>query len=220
MKRLLLTLAALGCLASAAAQKFHNAYYDTRVAAHAAEGLAPRAIVFLGNSITEQGWWQVLIPGRKVENRGIGGDNTYGMLDRLPAILESRPRKIFLMAGINDLTAGRPVEEIAANIEKMAEMIHAACPDCELFVQSVLPVNDARLAYPAIRGKNPQVRELNARLQALCDRTQRAAYVDLWPVMADAQGQLRLEYTKDGIHLHPAAYQAWVSHLKKNKLLK
>lgn len=220
MKRIAILLAALGCLSAATAQQFHNAYYDARIAAHKLEGLAPEAIVFLGNSITEQGWWQVLIPGRKVENRGIGGDNTYGMLDRLPAILESRPRKIFLMAGINDLTAGRAVDEIAANIEKMAEMIHTACPDCLLYIQSVLPVNDSRLAYPAIKGKNPRVRELNARLRTLCDRTPWAAYVDLWPVVADSQGQLRLEYTKDGIHLHPAAYQAWVKHLKKEKLLK
>lgn len=220
MKRLLLTLAAVVCLESVGAQKFHNAYYDTRIAAHRTEGLAPNAIVFLGNSITEQGWWQLLIPRCRVENRGIGGDNTYGMLDRLPDILKSSPRKIFLMAGINDLTANRPVEEIAANIAKMSEMIHAACPDCKLYIQSVLPVNDARLAYPAIKGKNPQVKELNASLEALCDRTPWATYVDLWPLLADAQGELRLELTKDGIHLHPAAYQLWVEHLRKQKLLK
>lgn len=220
MKKLLITLAAVVCLAGVRAQKFHNAYYDTRIAAHQLEGLAPNAIVFLGNSITEQGWWQVLIPGRKVENRGIGGDNTYGMLDRLPDILKSNPRKIFLMAGINDLTAGRPVDEIAANIAKISEMVHAACPDCRLCIQSVLPVNDARLAYPAIKGKNPQVKELNARLEALCAQTPWATYVDLWPLFSDGEGQLRLELTKDGIHLHPAAYQMWVKHLKKQKLLK
>lgn len=220
MKKFLLTLAALCCLTGISAQKFHNAYYDTRIAAHRAEGLAPGAIVFLGNSITEQGWWQVLIPRLKVENRGIGGDNTYGMLDRLPAILESQPRKIFLMAGINDLTAGYPVEDIAANIEKISQMVHAAVPGCTLCIQSVLPVNDQRLAYPAIKGRNPQVKELNARLRVICDRTPWAVWVDLWPVMADPEGQLRLEYTKDGIHLHPAAYQAWVKQLRKLKLLK
>lgn len=30
------------------------------------------------------------------------------MIDRLPDILKSKPRKIFLMAGINDLTGGQP----------------------------------------------------------------------------------------------------------------
>lgn len=220
MKRFLLTLAAVLCLTGAQAQKFRNAYYDTRIAAHGMEGLAPNAIVFVGNSITEQGWWQMLIPNRKVENRGIGGDNTYGMLDRLPGILESDPRTIFLMAGINDLSAGLPVDQIAANIEKMSELVHAACPDCRLCIQSVLPVNDRRLAYPAIKGRNEQVKELNARLLELCGRMPWTTWVDLWPLMADEQGQLRLEYTKDGIHLHPAAYQAWVKHLKKEKLLK
>ena len=58
MKRIvILFLAALFAASGASAQKFHNAYYDTRRAAHDEEGLQQGAIVFLGNSITEQGWW-------------------------------------------------------------------------------------------------------------------------------------------------------------------
>lgn len=56
MKRIvILFLAALFAASGASAQKFHNAYYDTRRAAHDEEGLQQGAIVFLGNSITEQG---------------------------------------------------------------------------------------------------------------------------------------------------------------------
>lgn len=107
MRRIvILFLAALFAASGASAQKFHNAYYDTRRAAHDEEGLQQGAIVFLGNSITEQGWWSLLLKHGDVENRGIGGDNTFGMIDRLPDILKSKPRKIFLMAGINDLTGG------------------------------------------------------------------------------------------------------------------
>ena len=142
MKRIvILFLAALFAASGASAQKFHNAYYDTRRAAHDEEGLQQGAIVFLGNSITEQGWWSLLLKRGDVENRGIGGDNTFGMIDRLPDILKSKPRKIFLMAGINDLTGGQPVDTIVMNITRMADMVHEAVPGCRLYIQSVLPVN-------------------------------------------------------------------------------
>ena len=221
MKRIvILFLAALFAASGASAQKFHNAYYDTRRAAHDEEGLQQGAIVFLGNSITEQGWWSLLLKRGDVENRGIGGDNTFGMIDRLPDILKSKPRKIFLMAGINDLTGGQPVDTIVMNITRMADMVHEAVPGCRLYIQSVLPVNTRRLAYPGLKGHNPQVRTLNARLVQLCDAKPWCTFVDLAPLLSDADGELRIDLTKDGIHLHPAGYVIWIDYLKKQKYLK
>ena len=180
MKRIvILFLAALFAASGSSAQKFHNAYYDTRRAAHDEEGLQQGAIVFLGNSITEQGWWSLLLKRGDVENRGIGGDNTFGMIDRLPDILKSKPRKIFLMAGINDLTGGQPVDTIVMNITRMA-----------------------------------------ARLVRLCDAKPWCTFVDLAPLLSDADGELRIDLTKDGIHLHPAGYVIWTDYLKKQKYLK
>ena len=201
MKRIvILFLAALFAASGASAQKFHNAYYDTRRAAHDEEGLQQGAIVFLGNSITEQGWWSLLLKRGDVENRGIGGDNTFGMIDRLPDILKSKPRKIFLMAGINDLTGGQPVDTIVMNITRMADMVHEAVPGCRLYIQSVLPVN--------------------TRLVQLCDAKPWCTFVDLAPLLSDADGELRIDLTKDGIHLHPAGYVIWTDYLKKQKYLK
>ena len=206
MKRIvILFLAALFAASGASAQKFHNAYYDTRRAAHDEEGLQQGAIVFLGNSITEQGWWSLLLKRGDVENRGI---------------LKSKPRKIFLMAGINDLTGGQPVDTIVMNITRMADMVHEAVPGCRLYIQSVLPVNTRRLAYPGLKGHNPQVRALNARLVQLCDAKPWCTFVDLAPLLSDADGELRIDLTKDGIHLHPAGYVIWTDYLKKQKYLK
>lgn len=223
MKRLSLILAALSFGAAAVAQtpapKFRNDYYDCRRAAHEREGMPRQAIVFLGNSITEQGWWSVLIPGKTVVNRGIGGDNTYGMLDRLPEILEYAPRKIFLMAGINDLSAGYPVEAVAGNIARMIDLVQARTPRCTLYIQSVLTPNDGVLAYTYIKGKQEKVRELNTRLRELC-REKGVIYVDIAPLLSDERGEVRTELTKDGIHIHPEAYQIWVNYLKKQKYLK
>lgn len=199
--------------------KFRNDYYDARRAAHDLEGMQQGAIVFVGNSITEQGWWSILIKRDDIENRGIGGDNTFGMIDRLPDILKSKPAKIFLMAGINDLTAGYPMDTIVSNIRTMVKMAREASPATKFYVQSVLPVNDSRLAYASIKGKNPQVTELNERLKGVCAE-HGATYVDVASQLRDKNGDLQLALTKDGIHLHPEAYVIWVKYLNKNKLLK
>lgn len=223
MRRIVFLLFGALCLLSATdavAQKFHNDYYDARRAAHDQEGMPSGAIVFLGNSITEQGWWSLLLKRSDVVNRGIGGDNTFGMIDRLPDILKSRPRKIFLMAGINDLTGGQPVDTIVRNIARMADMIHAAVPECELYIQSVLPLNTKRLAYPGLKGHNPKVKELNPRIEALCAQRSWCRFVNLAPQLSDASGELRIELTKDGIHLHPEAYVIWTNYLKKQHCLK
>ena len=58
-------------------------------------------VVFLGDSITEGGAWDELFPGVPVRNRGIGGDTTSGVLDRLDQITRGRPAKVFLKIGTN-----------------------------------------------------------------------------------------------------------------------
>ena len=217
MKKIVLLAAALLLAAASFAQSEYN--YQKR---SLFEQLPIRGndIVFLGNSITEQGWWSLLLKRGDVENRGIGGDNTFGMIDRLPDILKSKPRKIFLMAGINDLMGGQPVDTIVMNITRMADMVHEAVPGCRLYIQSVLPVNTRRLAYPGLKGHNPQVRTLNARLVQLCDAKPWCTFVDLVPLLSDADGELRIDLTKDGIHLHPVGYVIWTDYLKKQKYLK
>ena len=45
-------------------------------------------------------------------------------------------------------------------------------------------------------------------------------FVDLVPLLSDADGELRIDLTKDGIHLHPVGYVIWTDYLKKQKYLK
>ncbi|MBF1554952.1 MAG: serine acetyltransferase, partial [Prevotella pleuritidis] len=62
-------------------------------------------VVMLGNSLTELGGdWNRLLRWRRVRNRGISGDDATGILHRLGQILPGKPKAIFLMVGINDLS--------------------------------------------------------------------------------------------------------------------
>lgn len=199
--------------------KFEGPYYITRLKAHRSETIAPNSIIFIGNSITEQGWWNLLFKSKNIVNRGIGGDNTYGILNRLPEIMETKPSKVFLMDGINDITAGRSIEEIGGNIVKMIEICRTISPLTTLYIQNVLPLNDDCLSYDGLKGKNTEVVKLNAKLKEICD-DHNVIYVDIASLVRDESGQLKATLTKDGIHLQPEAYQIWAAHLKKMKYIK
>ena len=78
-------------------------------------------IVFLGNSITDGGEWNELLANPRVKNRGISGDRSSWMLDRLDPIVGGQPRKLFLLIGTNDLAAGVSPDEIVANVARLID---------------------------------------------------------------------------------------------------
>lgn len=219
MKRIMIALLALMIAMPTMAQSGFGDYYDCRMAAHRKEGMPTGAVVWMGDSLTEQAWWSFLTKEKPLVNRGIGGDNTRGMLARLPEILEFAPRKIFLMAGVNDLSGNSPVEEVAANVRAMLEMVRERVPACEVYLQSIITPNDEVLAYAYAKGKQQAVSRLNALYKALCDEGL-ATWVDLRPLLENERGEVKEAYTKDGIHLHPEAYVVWVEYLKKMKYLR
>ena len=105
-------------------------------------------IIFLGNSITNGCEWNELFPEQHVKNRGISGDRTTGVYDRLHSILTGNPQKVFLLIGINDLQHGASADSVIHGIIRIAEHIKAESPGTELYIQSILPVNDQFGKYP------------------------------------------------------------------------
>lgn len=158
-------------------------------------------IVMLGDSLTEGTDWAALFPGQAIANRGIGGDTTEGMLNRLDSVLGAAPRKVFFMAGINDIViANRPVAEIFDRYRRIVETLRQA--RIPVIVQSTLLAGPA---FPA--STNIAVRDLDNRLQAYC-ASGACSYVDLNPILAPA-GTLDLRYTSDHLHVNALGYQAW-----------
>ncbi len=159
-------------------------------------------IVFLGNSITYGGNWSELLGREKVVNRGIGGDNLPGMLNRLHQVLRLKPKICFVMAGINDLYTDAPVEEVFRRYVRLIDTLraHSITP----VMQSTLHVNPK---WKRTEEKNLQVRLLNQMLvQYAADHS--LTFVDL-NTMLSVDGVLKDEYTTDGVHLTPAAYALW-----------
>lgn len=177
-----------------------------------------KEIIFLGNSITEQGEWQEVVQKKHVLNRGISGDVTFGVLARLDEVLSSKPAKLFVLIGINDLKRGTPAAVIAANYVRLIKKVKAESPKTKLYMQGLLPVNTYMLPKIYEKLNNEKVTALNGKLKAICQENG-ATYVDLNPVFAGENGQLKKELSTDGLHLRFAAYILWADYLKKLKLL-
>lgn len=175
-------------------------------------------IIFLGNSITEAGRWNDILPDLPVANRGISGDISFGVVARLDEIVSSRPAKVFLMIGVNDLKREIPAQYIIRNYRLIVEGIRKASPKTKIYLQSMLPVNNEVLIEPFRKVTNEKVKALNEALQQIADEY-KVTYVDLHEVFADANGELKRESTPDGIHLKPEAYGIWVAHLKEKSYL-
>lgn len=193
---------------------YANGYYLKQRAALKNLPVRKNQIVFLGNSITEQGQWQKLLPQKQVLNMGISGDVSFGILSRLDEVLAFKPSKIFLMMGINDLKRGIPAELITANYIKFIRRIKSASPGTKVFIQSVLPLNISILPASYYKLSNEKVNALNEQLKALC-KQYKLTYVNLHEVFADGNDELKKELSIDGLHLKPAAYVLWVDYLKK-----
>lgn len=197
---------------------YNNTYYQGRMELFNTLPLQQKSIVFLGNSITERGNWNELLPGQKIMNRGIGGDNTFGVLARLDMVVKAHPKKVFLLIGINDLSRNLPREVILNNYERIINYIRSNSPKTTLYVQSVLPLYEPLTTAAYLKNKKDSILQLNVGIKALAEHY-RLTYINLHEVFADANGDLIKEYTADGIHLKPAAYVLWIDYLRKKKYL-
>lgn len=197
---------------------YANWYYEGRMELYDQLNSQKADILFLGNSITERGEWHELLPGRKVANRGIGGDNTFGVLARLDGVIAQRPKKLFLLIGINDIGRGLPVEVILNNYRSILTKLTQGLPKTKIIVESVLPMNESKLAYDYLKNKADKVKALNEGIEELASEFH-LPYLNLHELFADEHGVLKAGYTKDGIHLLPEAYVDWVAWLKKKKQL-
>ena len=156
-------------------------------------------VLFLGDSITILGRWELLFPGVRVLNYGIPGERSEHLLGRLEPVIRVRPQKLFLMIGTNDLSRGIAVPQIADNVEQILVRLRKELPDCRLFLQAALPCK---------RKLAPQLKDLNARYAAIAQR-QSVNLIDLYPLFDDGSGQIRKDLSNDELHLLGSGYVIW-----------
>ena len=202
---ILCAAAAVGLTASAAA---HTAFWDQRATLFELLPVDSTTIVFLGNSITNGAEWHELFGMPNVVNRGISGDVIPGLRDRIDPLIAGKPAKIFIMCGVNDISHHLTTDSIAHDMDLLIEKIQTESPDTKIYLQSVLPFNMDVRVWQNLVGKEQQARDINARYEEIA-KQRGVTWINLYPLMVDENGNLREEFTNDGLHLLGPAYMVW-----------
>lgn len=204
-----LLVAVFSALQLAAQTNNFSTYYNQRYTLFESLPDTPNEIIMLGNSITDGCEWSELFQNPNVKNRGISADVTEGVLYRLEEVTRSKPAKVFLLIGINDLSRNVPADTVFQNICKITTEIRKASPATQVFVQSILPVNPAFTKFPKHIGKTPEVLEVNKRLEKWCD-VNSFQFIDLFHSFTEpGTDYLNPDFTNDGLHLTAKGYLKW-----------
>lgn len=168
--------------------------------------------VLLGDSITDFFNWYELFydfskaSGQAVYNRGISGDTTDRLLERLnDNVLAIKPRNIVLLIGTNDIGRGLPLSLSVENIENIIKMTKNSCPDVNLIIEAVYPINE-KMRDRFEKRSNKKINEMNKEFVKLCEKYD-CIWLDFTDELKDNVGNLKQEYTFDGLHINAQAYE-------------
>lgn len=175
-------------------------------------------IIFLGNSITAGIDWMELLGRTDVRNRGISGDITFGILERLGEVTEGRPSKVFILIGINDISRNIPDSIILSNYQKIIERIKKESPSTKIFFQTLLPVNNEFTQFKNHYNKDEHILFVNDELKKLAAK-EKIGLIDLYPHFLNADKKLDKKFTIDGLHLNAEGYKVWKDILMKDRYL-
>ncbi len=166
-------------------------------------------IIMLGNSITAECEWSELMQNADIINRGIIGDGVDDILARLDPIVLAKPKKVFLLIGVNDLLF-QPLPKISEKYEKIVLRLVDETPTTQLYLESILPIhNDLRRNGM----KNEDIDVLNKSIEQLAKK-HHLTYIDLNSKLKNTEGSLRQEFSLDGIHLNGDGYLLFKNIIK------
>lgn len=189
--------------------------YARRLSVHEILPIDKSSTVFLGDSIIAGVEWSELMDDDTYLNRGIPGDDSAGVIDRLMDILNSSPDKIVMMVGVNDLHRTGDSDKLLENYKMIIETVEENSPNTELYINSILPynVNKYDLASTT-KMSNDLINDTNDKLRKIAEESD-VNYIDLHSLLVDEKGELQDDFTFDGLHLNGEAYIIWGEELQK-----
>lgn len=191
--------------------------YKEQVTKFMAETKSKKDIVFLGNSITAGTDWAKLLNLPNAKNRGISGDITFGVLERLDEVIARKPAKVFVLIGINDISRNIPDSLILRNYKRIIDRIRSGSKRTGIYFYTLLPVNSSFGKFKNHYGKDEHILWLNDQIRKLSAK--KVTVIDLYPKFLDENSRLKANLTKDGLHLISEGYQLWAEILKRGGYL-
>ena len=175
-------------------------------------------IIFVGDSIVEYFPLQELLGTTKtIVNRGIRGYQTGLLLDNLDAHLYGDAvDQIVILIGTNDIGKDIPMSQTLTNLESVIQIISRDYPLSQIKLVSILPVNESEDFKQTVYIRtNEKIKGWNQAYQDLASAYMQVEFVPVFENLLDQKGQLKSDFTTDGLHLSVSGYQTLSTTLKK-----
>ncbi len=188
-------------------------------------------ILFVGSSLMEffpiNELQQTLKKQYIIYNRGIGGYVTSELLNSMEeCIFELEPSKIFINIGTNDIGAiseDYTKEKFLENYDDILTQIGKRLPKCKVYVMAYYPCNP-KADFDGI-GKdmkemlfksrnNVSILEANKDVEILAKR-HGFEFINVNEGLMDEEGNLKKEFSTDGIHMFANGYSVILNNLEK-----
>ena len=108
------------------------------------------------------------------------------------------------MIGTNDLGAGIDRDQIVENIIQIIAMTKDQSPNTKIYYETIYPVNRSKRSANDKR-YNEDIKYINSKMKEYCSNSN-VTYIDVYSALQDEEGNLKLEYTDDGLHLNEYGY--------------
>lgn len=158
-----------------------------------------KSIVFVGDSHVQFNEWAELFRNPEVVNRGIAGETTKQLAERIESVAAERPAKIFIIIGTNDIWINYDRDKTLENYGEILSTINKLSPKTQVYACAVFPSSWGRVPTDKVVTLNAQIRKLVER--------KGYTFVDTYtPLVKD--GLINASLTWDGIHLNSKGYSA------------
>ncbi len=160
-------------------------------------------VAFLGDSITAGYDIENYYPEYLVANRGIGGETTHGLNDRLDiSVLDLKPKVCVMLIG------GNNIDTMFEDYEEMLISFREDIPETKIVLVSLSPTSDP------IAERNKTLAYNNVKIKLLAEKYG-YEFVDIYTPLFDLEtGKMKAAYTPDGAHHTAEGYRVITGAIK------
>ena len=178
----------------------YEAHYNSRLEQFARENEAyddyEVDVAFIGDSLTEGYDLATFYPQYVTTNRGIGGDKTYGLLERLQvSVYDLKPKVVVMLIGANNMNT------MLKDYECLLQELKQNLPESKIVILSLTAMGGEHWGP-----KNQLAAYNNVYIKLLAQKYE-YEFVDIFSVLFDVStGEIYKDYTVDGGHLTSTGY--------------
>ena len=125
--------------------------------------------------------------------------------------------KVYIMVGINDMSAG-DTDWFVEQYTEILRVVRNTQPNAVIYIQGNIPMSYYKQDMSGALN-NPNLAERNQASSQLADNSN-IFYLDIASVYADANGHLLSQYTSDGLHVLKDYYPLWADYLFEHAVIR